>query len=116
MRIRSLLLASAALLAALPAAALPATGLPAAVQSTASLPPASPGPDGRLFHAPLDTGYAADQAGGIADPLFVDQVALTPDGAQGGAVRAADAALYSAKAGGRDRWAMAVPSQQVADR
>ncbi|CAN5419332.1 hypothetical protein BH10PSE1_BH10PSE1_07900 [soil metagenome] len=81
MRIRSLLLASAAVLAALPAAA----------QTT----PAPAGPDGRLFHAPLDTGYAADQAVGLADPLFVDQVTLTPDGAQGGAARAADAQILA---------------------
>jgi hypothetical protein len=56
---------------------------------------AAPGPDGRLFHAPLDAGYAADQAGGIAAPLFVDQVELTPDGAQGGAVRASDAQILA---------------------
>lgn len=51
--------------------------------------------DGRLFHAPLDTGYAADEAGGEARPLFVDNVALTPDGARGAAVRAADSQILA---------------------
>jgi hypothetical protein len=67
--------------------------LPALAQTATA--PAPAGPDGRLFHAPLDTGYGADQAGGIAEPLFVDQVALTPDGAQGGAVRASDAQILA---------------------
>ena len=75
MRLRSMLLASAALLVASQAAA--------------------QAPDGRLFHAPLDSGYAADQAGGEARPLFVDQVALIPDGAAGGAVRASDAQILA---------------------
>jgi hypothetical protein len=75
-------------------ALLASVALPAFAQ-TAAPPSAAPGPDGRLFHAPLDTGYAADQAGGIAAPLFVDQVALTPDGAQGGAVRASDAQILA---------------------
>jgi hypothetical protein len=76
MRFRSLLLASAALFAA--------------SQATAQTPAATPGPDGRLFQAPLDNAYAADQAGGEASPLFVDNVALVPGGATGGAVRAED--------------------------
>lgn len=57
--------------------------------------PAAPAPDGRLFHAPLDTGYAADGAAGLADPLFVDQVSITPDGAQGGALRASDSQILA---------------------
>jgi len=70
MRFRTALMASAALLAA-----------GSATAQTA---------DGRLFHAPLDADYAADQAAGEARPLFVENVAIVPDGAQGPAMRAAD--------------------------
>ncbi|WP_426051853.1 LamG-like jellyroll fold domain-containing protein [Brevundimonas sp. SL161] len=47
-------------------------------------------PDGRLFHAPLDTGYVAAQAAGLAVPVFVDQVTIVPDGVAGGAARGGD--------------------------
>lgn len=83
MPIRSLLLASAAVFAATPCLA----------QTDAQVSP--PSPDGRLFHAPFDTGYGADQAGGVAEPLFVDQVSLIPDGAEGGGLRASDAQILA---------------------
>lgn len=66
-----------------------AAGLMSASSSIAQTP-APPSPDGRLFHATLDSGFAADQATGLADPLFVDQVAIVPDGVNGGAARGAD--------------------------
>jgi len=72
MRLRTILMASAALFAA---------GTATAQQAA---------PDGRLFHAPLDTDYAADQAAGEARPLFVENVEIVPDGAHGPALRAAD--------------------------
>ena len=99
MRNRSLLLASAAMLAAFPVAAQTGAAQMGGAQ-IGSGEANAPGTDGRLFHAPLDTGYAADQAAGIADPLFVDQVELTPDGAQGGAVRASDAQILAWSAPG----------------
>lgn len=70
MRLRATLLASAAILFAGSAAA----------QTN----------DGRLFHAPFDADYAGAQAAGESQPLFLENVALAPDGAQGSAVRAAD--------------------------
>lgn len=71
MRLRTILMASAALFAA----------------GTATAQQATPG--GRLFHAPLDTDYAADQAAGEAWPLFVENVEIVADGANGPALRAA---------------------------
>ncbi|NMN05293.1 hypothetical protein FHT17_002487 [Novosphingobium sp. SG916] len=46
--------------------------------------------DGLLFHAPLDTGFTATQAGGDAVPNFQSDVAIVPDGATGGAGRWGD--------------------------
>ncbi len=46
--------------------------------------------DGLLFHAPLDRDFTATQAGGDAVPNFQSDVAIVPDGAQGGAGRWAD--------------------------
>lgn len=47
--------------------------------------------DGLLFHAPLDSGFAASVAGGDARPNFQSDVSIVPDGARGkGAGRWAD--------------------------
>ncbi|MFJ6024636.1 LamG-like jellyroll fold domain-containing protein [Brevundimonas sp. NPDC092305] len=64
----------------------------AVLLTTAALPAAALAQDdsGRLFHAPLDSSATATEATGIAPPLFVDNVSIIPDGAQAGALRAAD--------------------------
>ncbi|TFI58812.1 LamG domain-containing protein [Sphingomonas parva] len=74
MMLRTLLLASAALVSGAPVAAQADSGAEA----------------GLLFSAPLDTGFEAERGAGEARPLFLENVDLVADGAQGGAARAAD--------------------------
>jgi len=55
---------------------------------------------GLLFHAPLDRDFDATTAGGAAVPNFQSDVAIVPDGAQGGAGRWADGGYVAWEAPG----------------
>jgi len=60
----------------------------------------TPGPDGLLFRASADHGFAADHAGGEAQPNFLSEVTIVPDGAIGSAFRWSDGGYVAWKAPG----------------
>ncbi|MFV0624368.1 LamG-like jellyroll fold domain-containing protein [Sphingomonas sp. ac-8] len=81
--------------------------VPAAAQTAAAPAPAqaerTPGSDGLIFHATLDSGFTAEQAGGDAVPNFRSGITTVADGAIGGAARWSDAGYLAWKAPGNMR-------------